>query len=295
MNIDYKIKSEISEDQIETDVASYLGYITPFWSERFRFTTVDEQLTGSDKLFDRFVPIYLQFKVSEGLRPLAINFNLLSPNKPLQGIRRFRRQNTLANNSTLYFRLRDQAATALDFQHNILRRFHQPPWQYALYIAPLSLTTAEYDQSLRMSLFERLFTLHPFIFRSVEVMTNILRQSLGVNPFLRGHISISPHIDVTTSEHYYSFSKSGSDLAWHSEGETLKGDFRLSTQIKRIFQNTYDNKDVGFSKEQYLKFINDYFDSIRNVDELSRQQTIENRIIEFAYYFLPRRVSSRPM
>jgi len=65
MNRNYKLyrDSDLSEDQIEADVTSYLGYITPFWSRRFGLKAVDEQLYGSDKLFDRFVPIYLQFKV----------------------------------------------------------------------------------------------------------------------------------------------------------------------------------------------------------------------------------------
>ena len=67
----YKLSSNLSENQIESDVASFLGYVTPFWSSRFRLMSVDEQATGADKLFDRFVPIYLQFKVSEGLKSIS--------------------------------------------------------------------------------------------------------------------------------------------------------------------------------------------------------------------------------
>ncbi|TRW25347.1 hypothetical protein FMM05_08570 [Flavobacterium zepuense] len=83
MNKNYKLykDSELSEDQIEADVASYLGFITPFWSKRFQLKSVNEQLTGADKLFNRFVPIYLQFKASQGLKPLPKqkmlqNFNI---------------------------------------------------------------------------------------------------------------------------------------------------------------------------------------------------------------------------
>ena len=45
----FKIDSQLSEDQIVSDVSSYLGYITPFWAKRFRLISVDEQLTGADK------------------------------------------------------------------------------------------------------------------------------------------------------------------------------------------------------------------------------------------------------
>ena len=67
----FKIESELNEKQIESDVASYLGYVTPLWSRRFRLISVNEQATGADKLFRRFIPIYLQFKVSQGLNPKA--------------------------------------------------------------------------------------------------------------------------------------------------------------------------------------------------------------------------------
>lgn len=44
MNKNYKLNSELSEAQIEVDVASYLGYITPFWTSRFQLNAIDEQL-----------------------------------------------------------------------------------------------------------------------------------------------------------------------------------------------------------------------------------------------------------
>src|SRR5690606_25156378 len=101
---------------------------------------------------------------------------------------------------------------------------------------------------------------------------------LGLVPFLRGHISIPPHEDVTTSEHYYSYSKSGGNIAWHS-GEKLKGDFRLSTQFKQILQQTYNYKESGYIKEEYVKFINEYSnsnDSDLKIDQNSLEYTILN-------------------
>lgn len=272
----------LSEDQIEADIASYLGYITPFWAPRFQLKVVDEQLTGSDKLFNRFVPIYLQFKVSEGLKPLAFNFNLSSPNRSLQRIRNFRRQNNLDADPTLYFKLRDKARTALDFQHNILKSFHQPPRQFAMYVAPLTLSIEEYNESLKCSLLERYLTINPFFFREERILTTTTRKLLGLVPFLRGHISIPPHEDVKTSDHYYSYSKSGGGIAWHS-GEKLAGDFRLSTQIAKIFEYAHNNNGAGFDKEEFASFISDFLDN-RSDGRGEFQNSLDGRIIDFAHY-----------
>jgi hypothetical protein len=263
MNIGYKIESELSESQIEADVASYLGYVTPFWSNRFQLLAVDEQLSGADKLFKRFVPIYLQFKVSHGLKPLKFGFNLTSPNRTLQKIRKFRRENSLGDNPTLYFKLRDLAKNANDFQHNILKSIHDPPKQFGLYVAPLSLTIKEYNQSLNSSILNRLFLIDPFFHKELNIFRNSFRQEFKVLPFLRGHISISPDEEIQSSNHYYAFSKLGCDVSWHS-GSIIDGDFRLSYQISRIYEQFYNNLEMGFSSNEYRIFINNFMESNDN-------------------------------
>lgn len=284
MNKNYKLyrDSDLSEDQIEADVASYLGYITPFWSSRFQLKKVNEQLTGADKLFDRFIPLYLQFKVSEGLKPLAFNFTLSSPNLPLQRIRNFRRQNNINTDPTLYFRLRDKAPTATDFQHNILMSLHSPPRQFAFYVAPLTLSIDEYNESLKTSLFDRFFTFDPFRFRDEFRFSGVGKESIGLMPFLRGHVSIPPHELVTTSEHYYSYSKAGTNIAWHS-GQKLKGDLRLSTQLINIFEFAYGYRDGGYGKEEYIEFINE-FAKTNKLNFNSNPNFPDNTIFEFGYY-----------
>lgn len=284
MNKNYKLyrDNELSEDQIEADVASYLGYITPLWSERFQLKSVNEQLTGADKLFDRFIPLYLQFKVSEGLKPLSINFTLSSPSLSLQKIRNFRRQNNISSDPTLYFRLRDKANTATDFQHNILMSFHRPPRQFAFYVAPLTLSIDEYNSLLNASFIDRFFTFDPFQFRNEIRFSGIGKQSIGLMPFLRGHVSIPPHVTVTNSNHYYSYSKAGTNIAWHS-GEKLKGDFRLSSQIKNIFQFAYASKEAGFNKEEYVKYIEEFV-KVNNVDFKTNSNFLDNTIVEFSIY-----------
>lgn len=58
-------------------------------------------------------------------------------------------------------------------------------------------------------------------------------------PFLRGHATVVPHAMVSTHDHYYSFSKHATDIAFHSpelisQGPTRLSDF-LHGEILRIF------------------------------------------------------------
>ncbi|SDG23718.1 hypothetical protein [Chitinophaga filiformis] len=254
----FTIPSQLSENQIEADVASYLGCITPFWSDRYRLISVDEQATGADKLFDRFFPIYLQFKVSQGLNPDArILPRFLR--QSLSGIISFRQQNLLAGNPILYFPLRKKAATAQDFQHNILCRLHNPPHQFGLYVAPLTLSLSEYEAALNVKWFRRWWPEDPFMLKEIEIYDPAVSRNLkiGYNPFLRHHISIPPHTTVNTEKHHYSFSQSGGDVAWHG-GEVLNEDFRLSSQWLRILNDVYYRDIPGFSPERFYMFINDF-------------------------------------
>jgi len=264
----FKIESQLSENQIESDVASYLGYLTPIWSKRFRLISVDEQTTGADKLFNRFLPIYLQFKVSHGLNPTAAILPRVL-NKPLARIIGYRNSNNLSGNPVLYFQLRKKANTAIDFQHNILHKMNLPPMQYGLYVAPLTLDMQEYEKLLDRAWYFRFYPIDPFIHRQMEIHDTTLQKKLvlGSNPFLRNHIAIPPHEIVTTHEHHYSFSKSGGDVAWHS-GELLNDDFRLSTQLARIFNSFYYNRDLGLPLDQFVRYIRDFrFDRYRRIDD----------------------------
>lgn len=283
----FKIDSELSEDQIESDVASYLGYVTPFWSKRFRLISVDEQKTGADKLFKRFIPLYLQFKVSHGLDPEGSILNRYM-NKPLAKIISYRRTNGLTGDPILYFELRKLAQTATDFQHNVLRKTHKPPYTYAFYIAPLTLRLKEYEKLMNRDWHHRFYRYDPFDIHENDLHDSATGKSmmLGNNPFLRHHISIPPHIDVNTHKHHYSYSINGSDIAWHG-GDVLSGDYRFSNQLNLVFSQAYKNKDSGF----YLR------DFIRSIDELrlegfpglhdennNSEERLRNHVFEFSRY-----------
>lgn len=261
------IESQLSESQIESDIASYLGYVTPLWSKRYRLVKVDEQLTGADKLFNRFVPIYMQFKVSQGLNPGG-TIRQRFQNKPLSKIISYRKANNLSGNPILYFQLRKLAKHAVDLQHNILHKMHQPPYQYAMYVAPLTLTQKKYEKMMNADWHFRFFPYDPFKYREHDLHDTTAKKNiiLGNNPFLRHHISIPPHNLVTTHNHHYSYSISGADLAWHG-GEIFNDDFRLSTQINRILSTFYNSDNFGTTREEYLDFIKEFLPV--QIDEFS--------------------------
>lgn len=280
------IESQLSEGQIESDIASYLGYVTPLWSKRYRLIKVDEQLTGADKLFNRFVPIYMQFKVSQGLNPEGSIRQWLQ-NKPLSKIINYRKPNNLSGNPILYFQLRKQAKHAVDLQHNILHKMHQPPHQYAMYVAPLTLTYKAYEKLMNAAWYFRFSPFEPFKYHEHELHDTTTRKNiiLGNNPFLRHHISIPPHNVVATHDHHYSYSISGADLAWHG-GEMFNDDFRLSTQINKILTTFYNSDNSGTTREEYLDFIQRFtqqkIDGFSNSDIMDFQNDSLQIIKNFA-------------
>lgn len=280
----FKIPSQLSEDQIESDVSSYLGYITPFWSKRFRLISIDERFTGADKLFNLFVPIYLQFKVSQGLDPKGSILNRLL-NTPLAKIINYRKSNGLGGDPILYFQLRKLAKTASEFQHNLLKRMHNPPFQYGLYVAPLTLDLQDYEKLMNKKPRWWFAMSRPFDSQDSEVFDTITDKNmlLGSNPFLRHHISIPPHISVNTHNHHYSFSKNGSDVAWHG-GQVIKSDFRLGTMFSSICENFYRNKDNG---TRLSRFIDDlqYLDLEGSPYFDKDDRFNESRQVEFLYKF----------
>ena len=233
----YQIKSNLSEKQIEADVAGYFGYCSK--SAPFRLLDTDELKTGADKEYNSRkygCLIYIQFKKSEGLR--AVSEIQLSNRKnrcKLEDIREFRCRNGLDDNPTLYFKLRNKAKTASDFQHNILKNHHTPPNSYAIYVAPLILDKNEYYNTLFDSCHLR-DLLDPFTFDQ-RIINNYGIPLIQHIPFLKNHVSITPHKIVTNSNHYYAYSQTGTDISWHSPSILEYEPRRLSDFIYKLFSD----------------------------------------------------------
>ncbi len=196
----------------------------------FRLLDIDEQATGADKLSDVTIPIYMQFKKSEGLKPWVGGITKRRANEDkLQSVRRFRQQHSLADNPSAFFGLRAKAKTAREFQHNVLLAHNRPDQSYAIYVAPLNFDKATYFADLYV---EPRYAHSPWHWRMSETRSEHLHNE-WVNryaflPFLRSHISIAPHESVSSHDHYYAFSISGDEVSWHSPAIMDGGPFRLS-------------------------------------------------------------------
>lgn len=236
----FKLKSNLSEKQIEADVAAYLG-----WSAvglPIRLIDVDEQVTGADKRYDSVIPFYIQFKKSLGLKPLRSAVRpLRGKSSKLQEIRRFRSENELQDDPTLYFQLRKKAEHAHDLQHNILLKHQKPDVSFALYVAPLYLDKDRYAEDIFAA---PRYLEDPWAWRQTVLHYPLGREMLMRRyfrqPFLRNHVSITPHVQVADHEHFYAYGETGYDVSWHSP-EKLEGGFsRLSDfmdlRLNQLFQ-----------------------------------------------------------
>lgn len=228
MTASYVIKSELTEKQIEADVAQYLGWCSI--GMPFRLLDIDEQATGADKLSNITIPIYMQFKKSEGLKPWVGGIAKRRANEDkLQSVRRFRQLHGLADDPSAFFGLRAKAKTALNLQHNVLLAHNRPDQSYAIYVAPLNFDKKTYSADLYV---EPRLVHNPWHWR-MSVMRSEMLHNEWVNryaflPFLRSHISIAPHEEVASHDHYYAFSLSGDEVSWHSPAIIDGGPFRLS-------------------------------------------------------------------
>lgn len=247
----YHIKGDLSEKQIEADVASFFGWCTPPELESpFRLLDIDEQVTGADKLFDCGSLIYIQFKKSAGLRSVStVAPSTRKGRSPLEEVRIFRARKGLEDDPSLYFQLHAKAKTATDLQHNILLQYERPPNSRGIYVAPLLLDKSSYHRALFDS--SDRFLLHPFYYRLRHSLhTNRWIQQLGAVPFLREHVSIPPHESVTDHNHYFAYSTTGTDISWHSPSLVEGGPIRLSDFMVATFRRAINDSESMSTLEQ---------------------------------------------
>jgi len=253
--LSYELPVDLDEKQIEADVAGYFGFVSAMANVGpggFRLIADDEQVTGADKSFTHgAVTYYLQFKKPCALRPVpdAEAQTRLASNAGLkQHIRRFRKEERLAQDPySVCFPLHDMAKTALNFQHNILRSYEQYPYSRAFYLCPLILKASDYVASMHASIPD----VFPFLFREAlwardgDHVAHVGRMV----PFLREHAAIVPHKDVDSADHYYSFSRHATDVAFHSPERVVDGPARLSdfvaSEVLRLSHTEKEWPNVG--------------------------------------------------
>ncbi|OCH16911.1 hypothetical protein A6E05_15455 [Aliivibrio sp. 1S165] len=276
------IKSNLSEKQMEADVASYFGWVSN--GLPLRLMDTDEQLTGADKVFyDQALAIFMQFKVAKGIKPIS---EIKRSNRNNKGkeelIREFRHDNDLNDQPTFYFELRAKAKTAKDFQHNILLDYANTHWSVGFYVAPTHLDATEYYNSLFTST-SKCSLSSPFLYeeRKYYYSENSWIEDVGVIPFLNEHVSIVPTERVDKHTHHYSYSKTGADIAWHSPYVVTRKPSRFSDVLKSVYRNrvlsgellTIKDIDRNFEISGDFESSEDNFDNIRVKAELLYEQS----------------------
>jgi len=242
----FRIASEMSEKQIEADVSNFFGHYSSHFGS-FRLLDVDEQLTGADKQMNwRTVAYFFQFKRPIGLTPLTTVPRKQSK-QPLMRVRVFRHQNLLDQHPySVCFELRDRRDSGTPFQHNVLLRYEQPPISRAIYVCPLSLTEADYVRSMRDDAHDFDFPFwdwrHQWVLHGEYVARAAER-----SPFLRGHVSIVPHEEVSSAAHHYSFSKQGTDVAFHQPRLLQARPSRLSDFVAKEIRRFAANPELMVS------------------------------------------------
>jgi hypothetical protein len=243
----YMVESDFLEAQIEKDVSNYLGYISRLFGPRYRLLESDEQRTGADAEFSwKGRVFFLQFKKPTGLKDpkaSALPVTRRKNEAKTQQIRRYRQDEKLADSPlSIFFELRAKARTATDFQHNILRSYEQPPHSRAIYVCPTFLSRAEYERAMDPGWFWRFLEL-PFRLHDYLLSVNHIAHSFESAPMLRGHATVVPHADVTSSDHYYSFSIHASDVAFHSPDVVRREVTRLSDFMATELRDAYRTRD----------------------------------------------------
>lgn len=246
----YKLKSNLSEKQMESDLSGFFAWVSR--DTPFRLLDIDEQLTGADKKFyDSGFAFFMQFKVSQGLKPINKVASSIRKNRsPLEDVREFRERHGLYDDPTLYFELRRMATRASDFQHNVLLGYANKPNSQAFYVAPLHLDKDNYYNCLFDSV-NRFYphSCHPYEFRSYKQYRKNWVSYIGHVPFLKEHVSIIPHEGVTTHKHYYSFSPTGGDIGWHSPELLSEKPSRLSDLLnEEITKCLHEEKFINISE-----------------------------------------------
>lgn len=248
----YHLKSNFKEKLIEIDISRFIGGFLDNSFTPYMLQDSNEPKTGAD-LESNFevLPIYMQVKVSDGLKTISKQAASKRKNRSkLEDIREYRNQLDLdyGDDYFLFFSLRKMAKNATDFQHNILMQYANTGYSHAFYVAPLSLDKSEYEKKLFTR--KNYSYSDPFYFSDYKLKEINWVSHFGFVPFLRNHISIVPHEIISTHEHSYAYSKDGIDITWHSPEFINNKPARLADTLGNIFQN-FQNNENKMSAEQF--------------------------------------------
>lgn len=211
-----RIDADYTEDVVGFALEAFLAVMS-FPSYRFTiepFARKKERWLGADaRLHSRisgFRPFYMQFK-----RPSAY------PDFSSAGFIKDRKKLKLdVSPRALYFDLRAKQAHHYDFQHNILfrlrRRLRKRGIGEAAYVCPLFLDREAYRFNIHRAALSSWHLTDPWVLEDIVVNDGSSNIHFNRIPVLAEHITVPPHVVVTSAKHRYSFTESGTDLCFHS-------------------------------------------------------------------------------
>lgn len=255
------IKPDFSEDTVAYAIESYLATVGfPFakWSIE-PFTKSHERRIGADgrlsKGIKTFFPFYIQFK-----RPCA--YDALSSSKIVKDRRSFLKPlETLPY--SLYFKLHRGRASPAFLQHNVLFKLRNRvknvlKYDAVAYVCPVFLHRSEYRSHVLTSArfaWLKFWKLVPYSIRRVFIHNSAGGISMADIPAFSNHVSIPPHISVTTPKHNYSFSVYGDDLCFHSTPtRPEENPMKFSDWLDGVLEHASDPRNLISADNSALSF-----------------------------------------
>ncbi len=179
----------------------------------------------------------------------------------------------------LAFRLRDKRPHHRDFQHNILFRLRRLLHDFgcgdAVYVCPLFLDGVVYARAIHQAglqsgalywlilarriwgkiwnrippppllpirIRKRVLTIYEAMYK-----TNSLKPLLEDMSLLQRHIVIPPHTTVTSAKHWYSFTKDGKDICFHSPERIFDESPTLARWLTDLSRGVFEpSREHGF-------------------------------------------------
>ncbi len=239
-----RIDANYTEDVVGFALESFLTLMS-FPRQRFSiepFSRGKERWLGADaRLHGRisgFRPFYMQFK-----RPAA--YPDFSASKIVADRRK---AGLITAPRSLYFPLRQKRETHRHFQHNVLLRLRERLLNRGLgdaaYVCPLFLDRSAYRLNLHWSglaQWGRFWRHHPWELEDILLEHGGRQIRFDRMPVFAEHISVPPHVAVTTASHKYSFTEKGADLCFHSPEALPDGSMDLATFLDKVSDGFLDD------------------------------------------------------
>lgn len=236
------------------------------WGGPLIMQVPDEQKTGADGYARKVYPLFMQFKrsswIKSGYGGSAIP--VLKDRKSLKA---------KGQDWALYFKVHPMGQKAKDFQHNILLKLDSKLTKTtgraqgrAVYVAPLFIHKGPYIRAavracIVASIKAGLNPLAGLFPKGLMTVFNF--GSVGKIPLIDNHVCFPPTSLITSPDHFYSYSRKGEDIVFHSPVRQGEGRSSLGTWLDHHFSQMRDGEgfyDVDELAHIFRDFLREHED-----------------------------------